>query len=195
MKKYKSIGSHIATEQSCSTGLPLCVPMVFNMEKEIWKNVIGYSNYKISNLGRLINNNGHEQKPQRTKNGYYRISLSKNCIQTKYLLHRLIAIHFILNPENKPTVNHIDGKKYNNIYTNLEWCTKSENIIHAFKLKLRTKPYNLNNKKEVVSVIDNRVWESARQCSVENNISYHKLIIQLNNTNVNNTIFKYSSKI
>lgn len=53
-----------------------------------------------------------------------------------YLLHRIVALLFIPNPENKPDVNHKDGNKLNNKASNLEWVTKSENIQHALKLGL-----------------------------------------------------------
>ena len=71
------------------------------------------------------------------KQGYQIISLSKNKKRKTYRVHRLIAKTFIENPQNKKEVNHIDGNKSNNCISNLEWCTRSENQIHAYKNKLQ----------------------------------------------------------
>ena len=70
--------------------------------------------------------------------GYRYIGLRKNLKRKNYKVHRLVAILFIDNPENKPDVNHKDGIKYNNVKTNLEWNTKSENMKHAVRVNLST---------------------------------------------------------
>ena len=66
------------------------------------------------------------------KSGRY-YALSINNATEKYI-HRLVALFFVDNPEDKKEINHIDGNKLNNHYTNLEWCTSSENNIHKMKL-------------------------------------------------------------
>jgi hypothetical protein len=96
--------------------------------------------YKISNFGRVKSN--QTKKTRILKNSensrkYLIIHLSKNNKGSTIRVHRLVAIHFISNPCNKPQVNHLDGNKQNNYYKNLEWVTKSENEIHAHKIGLK----------------------------------------------------------
>ena len=67
-------------------------------------------------------------------NGYLRVSLSKDGKTKKHLVHRLVALAFLENKYNKPDVNHKDGNKANNNFKNLEWVTKSENILHAIEV-------------------------------------------------------------
>ena len=81
------------------------------------------------------------------KNGYLRVWLSDNNHNQSFkLVHRLVAETFIPNPANKCDVNHIDGNKQNNNVENLEWTTRSENILHAYK-KLGRKPNCPNTNK------------------------------------------------
>ena len=108
--------------------------------EEVWKglvyNNIDYSErLEISNLGNLRNStNKHVYKLQLNPNGYYEtyISLGHKGYGKTFKIHRCVACTFLPNPENKPTVNHIDGNKQNNCLTNLEWATDSENIQHAY---------------------------------------------------------------
>lgn len=71
---------------------------------------------------------------------YLRVYLNAHPLRKRFLVHRLVAIQFIQNPENKPCVNHKDGDKYNNRVSNLEWNTYSENNLHAYKLGLAVPP-------------------------------------------------------
>lgn len=108
--------------------------------KEMWKKINEYDGYEISNLGKIRSfkkdKNNFILKQRITKGGYLRITLYKNGMAKKYLVHRLVAQTFIPNPENKPQINHLDGNKQNNKVDNLEWCTNSENQKHAYKTGL-----------------------------------------------------------
>ena len=102
--------------------------------KEEFKRVNEAPNYIVSNKGRVINTKFNwEMKTKRDKDGYREVSLTlDNGKRITRRLHRLVAEAFIPNPENKPQVNHIDGNKGNNVITNLEWVTNSENIRHSY---------------------------------------------------------------
>jgi hypothetical protein len=118
---------------------------------EIWKPINGYeTSYEISNLGKVRSKdrytptwNGQVLKQAKIKvlkedkDGYFKVWLSKESIKKPFFVHRLVAMHFINNPDNLPVVNHKDGDKQNNHVGNLEWVTRSENDLHAFKLGLR----------------------------------------------------------
>jgi len=124
------------------------------MESILYKDVNGYEEfYQISNIGDIISKerviydeNGIRLRVNKSKiikpriGKYLMVGLNKNKRQSHFLIHRLVAIHFIENKENKPCVNHKDGNKFNNNYKNLEWCTQSENIKHAFENGLKN-PY------------------------------------------------------
>lgn len=90
-------------------------------------------------MGRVKSFKNHKKiimKPHKTIKGYYQIVLYKNGKAKRFQIHRLVAKAFIKNFENKPAVNHIDGNKLNNIVDNLEWCTLSENTLHAYRTGL-----------------------------------------------------------
>jgi len=92
-----------------------------------------FSGYTIREDGEVRSRFGRKIKPQVGKNGYIRVELWTNGKGKKYLLHRLLAQAFVPNPEGKPQINHIDGNKSNNVISNLEWCTQSENQLHAYR--------------------------------------------------------------
>lgn len=97
--------------------------------------------YWIDNQG-CIYNPRKQLKTYFTRTGYECIKLTKDGIRESRTIHRLVAEHFIPNPDNKSEVNHIDGDKSNNTVSNLEWSTPSENKLHALEtgLKIYNKP-------------------------------------------------------
>jgi hypothetical protein len=108
--------------------------------QEEWKDIEGFEGtYQISDNGRVRSFCGgkpHIMK-QKTHKGYALVGLSKNGKQYLKQVHRLVALAFIDNPENKREVNHKDADKTNNTALNLEWVTPMENTIHAMQLGLR----------------------------------------------------------
>jgi hypothetical protein len=107
--------------------------------EEIWKDIAGYEGlYQINNFGEIKSYfTGKIRKQSISHNGYYKIGLYKNKIKKYLFVHRLVALTFIPNSENKPFVNHKSGNKLNNYTGLLEWCTQSENEIHAHKIGLK----------------------------------------------------------
>lgn len=100
-----------------------------------------FAAYDVDNFGNVWSHHkGKRQllKLRTMKAGYRHIVLSAGKLRKGMLVHRLVAMAFIPNPEDKPHVNHKDGNKANNHYKNLEWCTPQENIDHAISTGLAT---------------------------------------------------------
>lgn len=103
--------------------------------KEIWKPIKDYEGlYEVSDLGR-VKSLYHDREKILAKRvdtaGYVTVILYKGKNKKSFIVHRLVAEAFIPNPENKPFINHKDENKTNNIYSNLEWVTQSENISYS----------------------------------------------------------------
>ena len=147
----------------------------------IWKDIYGYEGYyQISNYGRVkslsrIINTCHKSK--RTTNEkilkhsfnrrYPFVGLNRYGISKNKSIHRLIAVAFIPNPENKPCINHKDGNPSNKDIINLEWVTHSENDIHAVKIGLR----------KYIKGKDNHTSKPVIQLTLDNEfIEYHDSI-------------------
>lgn len=141
---------------------------------EIWKDVNGFSNYEVSSYGRVRNKFTNTIKKARVSNhGYYITDLFEKGKGSTKLIHRLVALHFINNPENKETVNHIDGNKLNNDLSNLEWNTFSEQNIHFYANGLKSreninkavKAMNEASSRKVRCKNDGRVFPSISEAS------------------------------
>lgn len=104
--------------------------------KEIWKPIKGCENLKVSTFGNIKSKN-EIRKAWIDSCGYPSISIIINRKNKKRIrIHRLVAKHFIENPNLYKTVNHIDGNKLNNNIKNLEWCSYRTNNLHARKTGL-----------------------------------------------------------
>tara|TARA_R110000868_G_scaffold178528_2_gene418227 strand:+ start:6963 stop:7493 length:531 start_codon:yes stop_codon:yes gene_type:complete len=145
--------------------------------KEIWKNVVGYEDrYMVSNLGNIksifvyaqnkenkrLNIHGVRQKNIYIgidNNGYSFVILRQEGKKIKKSVHRLVAKSFLPKKENNDIVNHKNGNKLDNELSNLEWCDKRYNMIHAIeKLGIkRDGEFNPNSKytnKQIQELID-----------------------------------------
>lgn len=118
---------------------------------ETWKSIDGYIGlYEVSSYGRvkalartILNKHGKEQNyPEKylkpdvfitNFSNYLRVTLCKNNTTKRHSVHRLVALAFIPNTENKECVNHLDNNGEHNTVDNLEWCTHAENMLHAQK--------------------------------------------------------------
>lgn len=94
---------------------------------------LGFSKYAVRSDGVVINIcRVNINKPDLSMHGYFRVTMRNDCGEyKKFSVHRLVALAFIPNPENKKCVNHKDSCRTNNCVDNLEWCTYAENSRHA----------------------------------------------------------------
>lgn len=166
---------------------------------EIWKPVVGYERfYLISSLGNLksiarnaispINGKKYFVKECLRKyainpqTGYYTTSLAFNGKTLTVNIHRLVALTFIPNPENKKEVNHKDGNKLNNHVTNLEWATTRENSIHAWANGLTKHSDNQVGEGHGMHKLNNEIVYAIRKEYNDTKVSHYKLAQKYNVT-------------
>jgi hypothetical protein len=155
--------------------------------KETWVDIEGYEElYSISTLGRVKSleryrqNHGRLQKVEskikstrKDKQGYVLLDLYKDNKPKTVRVHRIVAEAFIPNPNNKETVNHIDGDKSNNNINNLEWASAKEQNEHFYKRNLKSKEniekavkaMNKVQSKKVKCLNDETVYESVSEAA------------------------------
>ena len=122
---------------------------------ERWAPIPGYSGYEVSDCGRvrsldrsIVRKDGASQRvrgrvlAQQTP-GFYKylsVCLHNEDGEKRFTVHRLVAAAFLTPDSTRPFVNHKDGSKVNNHFSNLEWSTKSENTLHSFNVIGREPP-------------------------------------------------------
>ena len=156
---------------------------------ENWKDIKGYEGfYQVSDLGRVkslerdvFNSRGivYHLKEKilvqgSSKDGYSLVCLSKNGKMKTMKVHRLVAMAFLPNPENKPQVNHKDEVKNNNVVDNLEWCDISYNANYGTKIERQKQTFKDNCKsgkikrvKKVFCVELNKTFDCAKRAEEE----------------------------
>jgi hypothetical protein len=156
-----------------------------DLEGEIWKDVVGYEGlYRVSNYGRLKSLSKRCRIPSkklisipyerilllRITNGYCKAMICKEGTLFRTNVHRLEAIAFIPNIENKPCIDHIDGNRKNNCLYNLRWCTVKENMNNEITVRRISEGkkgvLNPKSKKVVQLEMDGsfvKVWDSIRE--------------------------------
>jgi len=136
----------------------------------IWKTLIyqgkSFEQFEVSNNGQIRKTETkHVYKLHLNKTGYWQVCVSLGSRNNKkiFRLHKAVAETFIPNPDNKKTVNHIDGNKQNNLVENLEWATYSENTKHAFNTGLATpvrgtdSPFSKLTKEDIIYIRENYI--------------------------------------
>lgn len=178
-----------------------------DLNGEIWIPIQNFPNYLISNLGRVksiaryisVQNGGVRLSNERiikqsfNVHGYLFVYLYNKSAVKMLTTHRLVGIHFIENPQNKPQINHKNGIKYINTHYNLEWNTREENINHAFVNGLihTAKGSDHYAAKEVVNIETGEIFLSLKDAAKTVEIPYSTLKSQCVR-NSKSAIFKYN---
>lgn len=136
------------------------------------KTVKGFPNYTVSDNGVVYSHNRKRNLTPTICNGYLHVTLYNGDVRKTYKVHRLVAEHFLENPENLSEVNHKDADKTNNDVSNLEWVTHLGNMKHAYNNELV--PFMQGERNGQVILTESQVLE-IRSKYVPRKYSYYKL--------------------
>lgn len=133
-------------------------------------NIPNYPDYYITSCGRVwsFKRNRFLKLQKKPRTGYYVVNLYNKDGMKQFQVHYLVALVYILNSENKPQINHIDGNKENNCASNLEWATSSENIKHAYDTGLRTRTHRV---KKVYCPENGKIYKNCNDAARDLSIS------------------------
>ncbi len=141
---------------------------------EEWLPIKDYENYEVSSLGQVRNKKTNRILKTGSKGGYLSVGLTNEIKKKSFAVHRLVALAFIENPENKAQVNHKDKVRSNNTVSNLEWVSPLENNIHKCltldqKTNQNLRIWRVDNNDTKIQIY-NSIYDAAIWC-VENGIS------------------------
>lgn len=180
--------------------------------EELWVSIKEFDGlYLISSHGRIkslpksvkiSNGNYRITKERILKNqidhrGYECIILRKNKSYKSFKVHRLVGKYFVDNCNGYNEINHLDGNKLNNIFSNLEWCNRSINLIHAYKKGLKVISDNnklklsIHNSRKVICTKTNTIFNSIVDAANSINMNKVTLNCKLLGKRKNDTYFKY----
>ena len=135
-----------------------------------------FNHHYITEDGKIINKKtGVTKKLQTLQSGYLACTITEFNKGTTVLLHRALALTYIPNPDNKRTVNHIDGNKQNNCLTNLEWATDAENIQHAYDTGLNKGSSKVTP--EHLELIYKRFFNGENLTSISKDLPYNNVTV------------------
>lgn len=136
-----------------------------------------FPGYRIYEDGRIVSDlKGSEIATQKTNSGYSIAHLWQNNKRKAITVHRLVAMAFLPNVDNKPVINHKDGNKQNNAVSNLEWASQSENMKHAFSSGLSENARQ--SAKQRMSVIGKRYAKDNVKHILKANVEARKPVLQ-----------------
>ena len=143
----------------------------------------GFENYMIDRDGNVYNRNKKLVKIYTNKDGYFIVSLFIRKGKTKQrLIHRLLALQFIPNPNNLPVIDHIDRVKTNNSLENLRWATISDNTKNSIRKNITGKKFIIKTKWGY-RVRINRIWHGSFK-NIDDALNYRNEYCQLNNIEI-----------